>query len=829
MTTDRDEGELLRSVALQNAKSILQARQRADAELAEAKHALEVRSAELAKSLVMMRATLESTSDGILVTDGTRRVRDYNQKYLTMWRLTPEILAMPEHRHPGGHCSQQMKQAAQYLARIDAIYQSAPEESHDVLEFADGRLIERISRIQFVDGHNVGRVWSYRDITERSYAEVALRQQSEWLRVTLSSIGDAVIATDAKGRVTFLNRVAETLTGWTLREAASRPLTEIFHIVNELSREVVENPAFTALRDGKVVGLANHTILIARDGSERPIDDSAAPMHDAAGNLVGAVLIFRDFTERHATNAERERLLRDIRDNEERYRIGLDVGEIGVWDWDIVTGHIAWSDRVEEIYGMRPGEFDGTLDMFRLHTYPDDAERVRLAIKACLENDSPYQIDFRIVQPSGIVRWIYTSGRVIRDASGIPTRMIGATRDVTHRKQSEDELRQVARRKDEFLALLAHELRNPLAPLRNGLQVIRLAAADPNAVAQARAMMDRQLGHLVRLVDDLLDVSRIGQNKMELRRARILLSEVIDNAVETARPAIEAAGHLLTVSIPPLPIELDADLTRLAQVLSNLLTNSARYTEKAGQIWVSGEQHGTEVVIAVRDTGIGIPADALRDVFDMFSQVDRSIERTTGGLGIGLALVKGLVEMHGGSVMAESAGPGLGSTFTVRLPVALALQPGATAAPQTLRAGADARPAQRILVVDDNVDAARSMARVLKLQGNEVHVAHDGVEAVASAQTLGPQVILMDVGMPRMNGHEAVRRIRELNLPEPPIIIAVTGWGQDGDRAQTKLAGFDGHLVKPVDLPDLEKLLNELTTAKARLQRATQANTIDHN
>jgi CheY-like chemotaxis protein len=384
--------------------------------------------------------------------------------------------------------------------------------------------------------------------------------------------------------------------------------------------------------------------------------------------------------------------------------------------------------------------------------------------------------------------------------------------DITDRRRMEDALRQQDRRKDEFLALLAHELRNPLAPLRNGLQVMRLAGADANAVAQARAMMDRQLGHMVRLIDDLLDISRINRNKMELRRSRVLLGDVINSAVETARPAIEAAGHELSLALPPDPVYLDADLTRLAQVFGNLLSNSAKYTPRGGHIGLTAERRGEDVVVSVRDNGIGIPAESLGSIFDMFSQVDRSIERSTGGLGIGLALVKGLVEMHDGTVTAASEGPGQGSTFTVTLP-APATPPGPAAAAAPDPGPAAAGPQRRILVVDDNRDAALSLAMMLRLRGNDVATAHDGVEAVEAAGRFRPNVILMDVGMPRLDGYEATRRIREQPGGPPTIIIALTGWGQEGDRALSKAAGCDGHLVKPVSLPDLETLLTELEGA----------------
>jgi CheY-like chemotaxis protein len=299
---------------------------------------------------------------------------------------------------------------------------------------------------------------------------------------------------------------------------------------------------------------------------------------------------------------------------------------------------------------------------------------------------------------------------------------------------------------------------------------------------------------------------------MELRLGRMPLADAVNSAVETARPMIDAAGHELIVNLPAEPVYLNADLTRLAQVFSNLLTNSAKYTERGGRIWLSARPEADHVVVTVRDNGIGIPPEALPNIFDMFSQVDRSIERATGGLGIGLALVKGLVEMHGGTVAATSAGQDRGSEFTVRLPISDRMEVP-TDLPLVSNCVASG-PKRRILVVDDNRDSAESMAEMLHLFGNEVAVAHDGLEAIEQAGTFRPEIILMDVGMPKLNGLDAARRIREQQWGCEMTIIALTGWGQDNDRSLSKEAGCDGHLVKPVSLPDLEKALDELTARR---------------
>jgi PAS domain S-box-containing protein len=379
--------------------------------------------------------------------------------------------------------------------------------------------------------------------------------------------------------------------------------------------------------------------------------------------------------------------------------------------------------------------------------------------------------------------------------------------DITERKRMEDTLREDDHKKDEFIALLAHELRNPLAPIRNGLQVLRMTD-DRDAREHARDMMDRQLSHMVRLIDDLLDVSRINRSKMALRRERIALADVVTSAVEIARPLIEEAAHELTVSLPAGPVFLDADLTRLSQVFGNLLTNSAKYTPKGGKIWLTAERRDREVAVSVGDTGIGIPADSLADIFNMFSQVDRSVERSTGGLGIGLALVKGLVEMHGGTITAASEGDGRGSTFTVVLPVVDRMEP-----PSARPTNGHLPAAKRILVVDDNRDGAESLAKLLRLLGNEVFTANDGLEAVEAAERYSPEFILMDVGMPRLNGLDATRRIREQPWGKEVTIIALTGWGQESDKERSQAAGCNGHLVKPVNLPELEKVLGERRNA----------------
>jgi signal transduction histidine kinase len=369
-----------------------------------------------------------------------------------------------------------------------------------------------------------------------------------------------------------------------------------------------------------------------------------------------------------------------------------------------------------------------------------------------------------------------------------------------------EELAETDKRKDEFLATLAHELRNPLAPVRNALQILRLAGDNRLATEQARAMMDRQVQQLVRLVDDLLDVSRITRGKVELKKERVALSSAVATAVETSRPLIEAARHELTVTLPPDTIELEADPTRLAQVLSNLLNNAAKYTNPGGKIWLTAEREGDRVAVSIRDTGVGIPPELLPRVFDLFMQVDRSIEKAQGGLGVGLTLVRTLLEMHGGTVEVRSEGLGKGSEFIIRLPLAPERRP----LPGDVERHGDAAtplPLLRVLVVDDNVDAAQSLAMLLRMLGQDVRTAHNGHSALEAISGSMPEIAFLDIGLPGMSGYELARRLRHEPGGDAVLLVALTGWGQAEDRRRSTEAGFDHHLTKPADPASLKGLL----------------------
>jgi signal transduction histidine kinase/CheY-like chemotaxis protein len=373
--------------------------------------------------------------------------------------------------------------------------------------------------------------------------------------------------------------------------------------------------------------------------------------------------------------------------------------------------------------------------------------------------------------------------------------------------RAKQQLQDADRRKDEFLAMLAHELRNPLAPVRNSLQILRLADVHDPTVERVRLVMERQIGHLIRLVDDLMEVSRITRGKIELRPERMDLLRAIRSAVETSQPLIDAAGHDFELDLPGEPLPLDADPVRLAQVFANLLNNAAKYSDPSGRIRLGARREGEEVVVVVRDEGIGIPPELLPHVFDLFTQLDSTHRRSQGGLGIGLTLVRSLVRMHGGSVAARSEGVGHGSEFEVRLPIAR----GEVTAEQAPEAAPVAASAMRVLVVDDNRDAADSLGVLLDSFGYQVEVTHDGPAALRAAELFRPELVLLDIGMPEMDGYEVARRLRSGPRGDALVLVALTGWGQEEDRQRTQAAGFDHHLVKPTDLDALQRLLAELS------------------
>jgi PAS domain S-box-containing protein len=555
------------------------------------------------------------------------------------------------------------------------------------------------------------------------------------------------------------------------------------------------------------------------DGADvqRYLDMVFIALRDDGGAIGGLLVHGVDQTHRKLAEIA-------LHDSRERFQKIVGQAATGVVEMDVAGNIRLVNQRFCDMLGYREDELlgRGILDV----TAPDSVAPTAEAFGGLLATGQGFQIDKHYRRKDGTLAPATSSVNAVRGANGETQGVVAIVLDTTESTRAAEKLRRLAddlaetdRRKTEFLATLAHELRNPLAPIRSGLGVMRLNRDLPAGMTRVREMMERQVTHMVHLIDDLLDVARISGGKLNLRMERVALNGVLASAVETSLPLIEAARHELALDLPDDVLLVDADATRIAQVVSNLLNNAAKYTPAGGRIDLALRRDGDQAVVTVTDTGIGIPEHALLTVFDMFSQVGSGAERAQGGLGIGLSLVRQLVQMHGGSVEADSAGAG--SRFTVRLPLAPGAAPAAASPAGTAtRTPLDAA-SLRVLVVDDNVDAALTLSMILDIEGYATRVAHSGAQALDAAAAFHPAVVFLDIGMPGMDGFDTAAALRRLPGIEMPCLIALTGWGAEHDRARSREAGFDHHLTKPVELGTVQKLLADIAApgGKARCGR----------
>lgn len=486
----------------------------------------------------------------------------------------------------------------------------------------------------------------------------------------------------------------------------------------------------------------------------------------------------------------------------------LQAANAGTWHWEVETSTVLVSKSMLHLWGLPP-DTNANLDVLLSVVHPDDRDQTWVNVQSALESaENDYYHEYRIVRGDHQIRWIATRGRIVRNMLGKAERVLGVSLDVTERRQAEETLRQADRRKDEFLAMLAHELRNPLAAVTNAIQLSRVASLPAGDRQWIADMLDRQMAQLGRLVDDLLDMARITSQKIQLKKENVALTELVSRVVDSVRPRMEQARHELHVDFPDGPVWVFGDPQRLDQVLTNLLANAAKYTPEGGKVWLSIGRQGTQAVISVKDTGIGIAPELLPRVFDLFSQGEQGLDRSQGGLGVGLSLVRRLVEMHGGKVSAASEGPGMGSEFTVRLAAVGTVN---AELPSAGKRQLRANRALKILVVDDNEDAALTLSLLLKASGHETNIAHSGRQAMALMSEFQPVVALLDIGLPEMNGYELALQLR--NLYPTMFLVAVSGYGQSADRERATQAGFNHHFVKPVKLDDLLEVLHTQVAA----------------
>ncbi len=665
-----------------------------------------------------------------------------------------------------------------------------------------------ISPIKDAEGRIVMASKIVRDITERRDAEEARRRSEQKLADFFENANMCLHWVGPDGTILRANRAELELLGYPAEEYVGRHIAE-FH---------ADQPVIDAILTSLTRGDTLHDYparLRCRDGSIRDVLINSSVLRED-GKFIHTRCITRDVTAQRRVEAA-------LHESEERYRAATAAVSDLIWTNDadgLMQGEQrGWSDFT----GQSRDEYQGYGWSKAVH--PEDAEPTVNAWSRAVAEKRVFVFEHRVRRHDGQWRLCSIRAVPILNADGSIREWVGVHTDITERKRDEDELRQLAtelsetdRRKDEFLATLAHELRNPLAPIRNGLQLMKLVGGQDATIERARALMERQLTQMVRLVDDLMDVSRISRGKLELRKERVPLATILKSAVETSRPLIGQMGHELTIKLPKEALIVDGDMTRLAQVFLNLLNNAAKYSDRGGHIQLNVERQGNEAVVSVTDTGIGIAADQLPRVFEMFTQLGGALERSQGGLGIGLTLVKRLVDMHGGSVEARSEGPGMGSEFVVRLPLVIE-----ASRPQALGAedeSAATMASLRILIVDDNRDGADSLSEMLKILGNDTRTAYDGQQGVDMAGVYCPDVILLDIGLPKLNGYQACRLIREQPWGKEVMLIAVTGWGQAEDRRRSQEAGFDHHMVKPVDPQALVKMLAELDVGHESLTPA---------
>jgi PAS domain S-box-containing protein len=603
----------------------------------------------------------------------------------------------------------------------------------------------------------------------------------------------AIFLLDPKGHIMSWNTGAQLIKGYRPEEILGKHFST-FYQSGAVERGWPEYELKMAAAEGR---FEDEGWRVRKDGSIFWANVVITALYDEKGELRGFSKITRDLTERR----RQEELLRE---SEERFRLLVE----GVKDYAIFMldpeGRISsWNAGAELIKGYRPDEILG--QHFSVFYTAEDLARgwpeheLQMARAEGRFEDEGWR-----VRKNGSTFWanvvitaLYYGGRLVGFAK--------VTRDLTDRKRIEA-LEEADIRRNEFLAMLSHELRNPLAPIRNALGVMRMNGASEADLEWAKTVVDRQVTHLTRLVDDLLDVSRIASGKITLQREPLEVAQVVAGAVEASQPLIDSRGHTLELRLPDEPLRVQGDLTRLSQVVMNLLNNAAKYTPEGGHIRLTAERDGTAAVIRVRDTGVGMSADLLPKVFDLFTQGERSLDRSEGGLGIGLTLVYRLVTLHGGSVAATSEGPGLGSELTIRLPLLTADEaPRPRPASQQVERRSDI--SRRVLVVDDNHDATETLELLIQLWGHEVRIAYDGEEALALAAEFQPDIVLLDIGLPGMSGYDVARRMRALPECRDAMLVAVTGYGQDSDRSQSRDAGFDHHLVKPVQPGTLRDLI----------------------
>ncbi len=638
----------------------------------------------------------------------------------------------------------------------------------------------------------------------------------------------SICATDTDGIITLFNAGAENMLGYKSREMVGKQTPEILHLKTEveacatelsreLDREVHGFEVFVAYaKEGRFE--RREWTYVRKDGRHLTVNLVVTAVRNTRGEITGFLGVAEDISERKKSE---EALLQ----SEERFNLAVAGSNDGLWDWDIRTNEVYYAPRFKELLGYGDDEFENTFASFETHLHPDDRKRTLAKVRRHLDGREPYDVQYRLRTKSGEYRWYRARGQAVWDGDGHAVRMAGSLTDLTEQKQAEAalqrkaaevqnanktlriaeaEARKAVIQRDQFLAMLSHELRNPLSAILNGLGVLEHAEADRDAVVKARRAIRRQVEHVSRLLDDLLDVARITQGKIKFRRKLLNLNDLIYEAAQTMQPAMDARRQHLSVIPAAEPVMVEGDPTRLLQIVENLLTNASKYTPSEGAVVLQLNKGADDCELSVRDNGRGIDPDLLDEIFDMFFQSNHALDRSDGGMGVGLTLVRSLVEMHEGTVTAHSDGLGHGSLFVIRLPLTPKLPAKSTARPSVTR-----HAATRVLLVEDNPDTRDMLQAILILDGFQVEVAEDGQQGLDAILAQQPDVALIDIGLPRLDGYEVARRVRKHPSKSNVYLVALTGYGQAKDRKAVFEAGFDEHLVKPVSPEDLARALSD--------------------
>jgi PAS domain S-box-containing protein len=816
-----EEAKQLRATALETATTVLQIRARAEQEIRQTNEILEKRTRELSQALVVMRATLESTTDAILVTDEKAKVTDFNGKYLAMWKVPQKVLEHGMLREVRKLMSENFAEPRRFIARIEEIA-GTTQESFDLLELKDGRVFERYSRVLSVEGQSGGRVWTYRDVTERYLAEITSRR----LAAIVDSSDDAIIGKDLNSIITNWNYGAERIFGYKADEIIG---TSIMRLIPS-DRQEEEREILSRIRRGERLDHFE-TVRRAKDGRRLNVSITVSPIKDSTGDVIGASKVARDITVQKNAEERERRLLAEAATADAKFRAFFEQGPLfaGIMALD---GTIIEANRLSlEACGYTKEQAVGKPFWECPWWYQSAAlmEQIKLAVAhtatgQIFDAELPYYVS------DGSQRMVRLIILPIKDETGCTVFLAPTGTDITDLKRAEsqrDDLLQAERAarsaaerasllKDEFLATLSHELRTPLNGILGWSHIMQQDHTNLEVIAQGLEVIERNARAQAEIIEDLLDMSRIISGHVRLDVQRLDIAGIVQSAVETARPTAENKGIRLQTIIDPLNgLVVSGDFNRLQQVLWNLLSNAVKFTPKGGRVQVLLERTNFHLEISVIDTGEGIKPEFLPFVFDRFRQADASTTRRHGGLGLGLSIVKQLVELHGGSVRVHSDGPGRGSTFIFTLPFTILR---GYADPHTERRHPSLAPKRtdptdvdvnlkdvRVLVVDDETDARALVKRLLEDSHAVVTVAESANEAMKLLPRGKFDVVVCDIGMPGEDGYSLIRRIRSLGATRGGNIpaIALTAYARVNDRVKAIAAGFQMHIAKPVEPVEL--------------------------